>query len=147
MNKNNSLDVIDTTVQKTREWVAAVSDATHLDTQDSYKALRAVLQTLRDRLPLELAAHFSAQLPMLLRGLFYEGWHPAGVHEKLHKEAFLKAVGDKIVSDHFIDPHRVVPGVFSVLPRFISPGEIDKVRGSLPHDLRQIWPSPVQSAL
>ena len=77
-------------------------EVSHLDKADAYKALRAVLQTLRDRLPMQEAVHFGAQLPMLLRGLYYEGWKPAQTPIKMSREEFLQAVGEKIVSDRFI---------------------------------------------
>jgi len=48
-----------------------------MEKRDAYKGLRAVLQTVRVRLPLDLAVHFGAQLPMLVRGLYYEGWEPS----------------------------------------------------------------------
>ncbi|MEV4603348.1 DUF2267 domain-containing protein [Amycolatopsis sp. NPDC049253] len=62
------------------DWLAVVRD--HLgakDDRDAYRMLRAWLHTVRDRLTVEGAAQFAAQLPDLLRGLFYEGWHPAFV--------------------------------------------------------------------
>ncbi|MFI5615525.1 DUF2267 domain-containing protein [Amycolatopsis sp. NPDC051903] len=62
------------------EWLAAVG--ARLGTSDdgyAYRMLRAWLHTVRDRLTAEDAAHFAAQLPVLLRGLFYEDWHPAFV--------------------------------------------------------------------
>ena len=43
------------------------------DRQDAYRAVRGVLHTLRDRLPVEESAQLAAQLPTLLRGVFYEG--------------------------------------------------------------------------
>jgi len=32
-----------------------------------------------DRLPITIAANFAAQLPELLRGVFYDGWSPSRV--------------------------------------------------------------------
>lgn len=44
------------------------------------------LYSVRDRLTLEVAAHFAAhfaaQLPERLRGVFYDGWDPSRVPEK-----------------------------------------------------------------
>ena len=40
----------------------------------AYLALRTVLHTLRDRLSVEEAVQLGAQLPMLIRGFYYEGW-------------------------------------------------------------------------
>jgi uncharacterized protein (DUF2267 family) len=136
----HGLQVIDTTVQKTHEWLTAVTEAVHLDKNDAYKCLRAVLQTLRDRLPVELGAHLSAQLPMLIRGIFYEGWDPARIPKKMNLDQFLEAISEKIVTDQFIDPRRAATGVFIAMSHFIAPGELAKVRSSLPQDLQEIWP-------
>ncbi|MHA3771279.1 DUF2267 domain-containing protein [Verrucomicrobiota bacterium sgz303538] len=137
------IQVIDTTVQKTHEWISAVAELSHLDKNDAYKALRAVLQTLRDRLQVELAAHLSAQLPMLIRGLFFEGWEPSRVPKKMNHEEFFEAISEKIVSDRFIDPSRVTRDVFAAMGQFIAPGELAKVKGALPQDLRELWPELV----
>ena len=136
------LGVIDSTVQKTHEWIDAVSENGHLSKAEAYKALRAVLQTLRDRLPVDDAAHFSAQLPMLIRGLFFDGWRPADVPVKFSREEFLKAISAKMVSSHFIDPLRITQEVFGVIAEQISRGESAKVRQILPKDLQSLWPEP-----
>ena len=74
----SGLAVLDHTVQETNIWLKAVAEQLQLDRHDAYIALRAVLHALRDRLPPEVAVHLGAQLPMLVRGLYYEGWHMAG---------------------------------------------------------------------
>ena len=55
------LETIETTVQKTHEWIARIAESMHMEKRDAWKCLRAVLQTLRDRLPADLAVHFGAQ--------------------------------------------------------------------------------------
>ena len=71
------LDVFDKTVQESNLWLKDLME--RLGTYDrhhAYSTLRAVLHGLRDRIGPESAAHLGAQLPMLLRGLYYEGWDP-----------------------------------------------------------------------
>ena len=140
------IHVIDTTVHKTHEWISAVAELTRLEKNDAYKALRAVLQTLRDRLHVELTAHLSAQLPMLIRGLFYEGWEPARVPKKMNHQEFLKAVSDKIVTDRFIDPQRITHDVFMAIGQFIAPGEVEKVKRTLPLDIQELWPELAEAS-
>ena len=63
------LETIETTTQKTHEWIAPIAESMHMEKHDAWKSLRAVLQTLRDRWHVDVAVHFGAQLPMLVRGL------------------------------------------------------------------------------
>jgi uncharacterized protein (DUF2267 family) len=62
-------------VQKTNEWLQEIMQ--ELGTENRQQAsvvLRATLHALRGRLPLEEMAHLGAQLPMLIRGTYHEGW-------------------------------------------------------------------------
>ena len=64
----------DQSVETTKEWLQAVQEQMGLDEeQRAFRVMRAVPQTLRDRLTGEEAAQFAAQLPMLLRGVYYHG--------------------------------------------------------------------------
>ncbi len=134
------LEVIEASTQKTHEWINGVAEAAHMEKRDAYKALRAVLQTMRDRLPLQEAVHFAAQLPMFLRGLFFESWQPASVPIKMSGEEFLQAVSEKIVTDHPVDPLRVTQIVFSVIMSHVGVGEMEKVKHCFPKDMQSLWP-------
>ena len=136
--------IFGSTLQTTERWLIELMD--ELETEDParmYRALRGVLHATRDRLPANEALHLSAQLPMLLRGLYFEGWDPKASPEKLGRIEFLDQVGD------LVDPSRpeaeiepVVRAVFRLLSRHISAGELDEVRGALPRSLASLWPPP-----
>jgi uncharacterized protein (DUF2267 family) len=134
------LEALESTVQKTHLWIDTVAEAAHMDTHTAYQALRAVLQTLRDRLPAEEAAHLGAQLPMLVRGFYYEGWRPSEAPQRLDRESFLERVGERIVSSRILDPEAVVQTVLTVVGRFLSAGELEKIGRILPADLRDLLP-------
>jgi uncharacterized protein (DUF2267 family) len=138
----NGFDALASTLHRTYEWIAAIAEDAHLERNDAFKALRAVLQTLRDRLPVDDAAHFAAQLPMLVRGLFYEGWRPSKVPIKMHRNEFLAAVGERMITDRAINPFVITQHVLGVLSRLLSPGEVGKLRDVLPRDIRELWPEP-----
>jgi uncharacterized protein (DUF2267 family) len=134
------LETIESSTQKAYEWIARLAEGGHLEKRDAYKALRAVLQTLRDRLPLDDAVHFGAQLPLLIRGLYYEGWEPSKVPVKMSREEFLAAISDKIVTDKVIDPVRITGCVLEVISGHVAPGETEKLRHCFPKALQTLWP-------
>jgi len=139
------IEVFDTTLQKTNQWLQDIMRELGTENrQQAYLVLRATLHTLRDRLPLEEVAHLGAQLPMLVRGIYYEGWRPSLEVRKLHREEFLASVlvhfAGTALEDS--DPELAIRAAFSTLARNIAPGEIDKVIHLLPKDLREFWRLP-----
>jgi uncharacterized protein (DUF2267 family) len=70
---------LDHTIQQTNIWLKTLAEQLHIeDRHDAYRGLRSVLHVLRDRLTPEQAVHLGAQLPLLVRGIFYDGWRIAG---------------------------------------------------------------------
>lgn len=53
---------------------------------------RSVLHALRDRLDANVAAHLAAQMPILLKGVFYDGWDPNRSPQRTSMEGFLSRV-------------------------------------------------------
>jgi uncharacterized protein (DUF2267 family) len=103
--------------------------------------LRTTLHALRDRLTVEEVAQLGAQLPMLVRGFYYEGWDPTGKPEKVrHKEQFLTRIGQEFKNDDSVDPEVVARAVFFVLSHRVTQGEIEDVKHILPEELRSLWP-------
>jgi uncharacterized protein (DUF2267 family) len=139
----------DSTLQTTNIWLNEIQEQLGWgeDHQRAYHALRAVLHALRDRLPVDHAAALAAQLPMLIRGIYYEGWHPHGkpVKER-HKDAFLNHIVADFRGEPYADPERVAKAVFRVLSKHVSSGEIEGVKGSLPAEIRSLW-TPAAEAL
>src|SRR3989344_3249696 len=95
--------VFESTFQKTHEWLNAILlERGWEDMQKAYVALRGVLHALRDRLPLEVTVKLGAQFPMLIRGLYYEGWKPSLTPIKIHRvEDFLEFVREHLASPYF----------------------------------------------
>ncbi len=134
------LEVLETTLQKTHQWIDALSEEAHMDPHTAYQALRSVLHTLRDRLPAPEVAHLGAQLPMLVRGIFYEGWNPSAAPMRLNREEFLSRIADGISSSRILDPRTVAEDVFTVMNHFLGAGELTKIAGILPPEIRTLFP-------
>jgi len=130
------------TVQETNIWLKALAEQLHFEERHyAYNALRAVLHTLRDRLTPEVAVHLGAELPMLVRGLYYEGWHMAGkpIKDRSAQE-FADHVLKQLPPRFPMDPLTVSKGVFKLLWEKLDPGESAKVIDHLPLQLRGLWP-------
>jgi uncharacterized protein (DUF2267 family) len=145
---STGLDTFDKTVQESNLWLKDVME--RLDTTDrhhAYSTLRAVLHALRDRIGPESAAHLGAQLPMLLRGLFYEGWDPTGKPSKERHEAdFLAHIARGIPRADAAEVEQGVRAAFDVLSKRIDRGTAVKLASMFPLELRKFWPAFVQDA-
>jgi len=121
------------------EWLAVVGEA--IGTRDrafTYRVLRAWLHVLRDRLTVEAAAHFAAQLPELLRGTFYDGWVPSRVPMRFGLEDCIDRVSAEATIRH-TDVRQAIGRVSDGLRELLSPGALDHVLDQLPKDLRAMF--------
>ncbi len=133
-------------VAKAEAWVKEVARRMKWnDDETALKALRVVLHALRDRLTIDEAAQLSAQLPMVVRGLFFEGWrphrnpsHPPGLAE------FFAEIDAHLPRLTPPERKRAVQVVFDVVGHHISEGEVDDIAAVLPPDLREFWKSTVE---
>jgi uncharacterized protein (DUF2267 family) len=133
----------DTTVQKTNQVLKQIEQAYGWPKDrraQSYAALRAVLHALRDRLTVQEAAQLAAQLPTLLRGVYYEGWRPAEVPVKLHREAFLQRVQRDFPYEVDGGMELLVRRVLAALRRYVTDGEWEDIKASVPRDLAAVLP-------
>jgi uncharacterized protein (DUF2267 family) len=135
------LDTFDTTVHKTNAWLNEVRQELSWDDRPAvYLALRATLHALRDRITVEEVAQLGAQLPMLVRGFYYEGWDPTGKPVRVRrKETFLLGIAQQFPSADLIDPEKTARSVFRVLARRVSEGEIEDVKHVMPAGIRDLW--------
>ncbi len=143
---NQGLEIIETTSQKTYEWIARIAESTPMEKRDAWKSLRAVLQTLRDCLPVNLAVNFGAQLPMLMRGAYYDGWKPCRVPVALSREEFVAVVQSRMKADRVIEPFEAVQNVLTVIANHIGRGEMHKIFNGFPSDMQVLFPAFTASA-
>jgi uncharacterized protein (DUF2267 family) len=135
-----AIAAFDSTIQTTNIWLNEIMERMGwIDRHRAYHALRAVLHALRDRLPVEGVAALAAQLPLLVRGVFYEGWHPAGKPVKERKKAEFLAHIAEAFRDDAVDAEEVTRAVLAVLARHITRGEVEAVERTLPPEIRSLW--------
>lgn len=140
-NPATHIELFDRTLAETQSWLSDVMAETGLrDRHYALQALRSVLHAVRDELSVEQNAAVSAQLPTMIRGLYFEGWVPNFVPVHGTGEDFLRKVDAGFFG--YAEPYdlqRVVTGVLEVLERRMT-DEFRKVRATLPKDLRAFWP-------
>lgn len=139
----NGLEVFDKTVQISNIWLKEIMDEHGPDRQQAWHILGAVLRAVRDRLPADLAAHLGSQLPLLVRGAYYDQYEPARQPERTRsQDEFLERVQAEMTFSRPVNGQDVVATVFHVLDHHIDPGQARKVREALPHEIRALWPEP-----
>jgi uncharacterized protein (DUF2267 family) len=135
---------LDTTIEKTNLVLKDIEEVYGWPKErrnQSYLALRVVLHAVRDRMTINEAAQFAAQLPLLIRGIFYEGWDPTDVPQKPSREEFLQRIRRDF---RFVDVdggmELLVQTVLGALRRYVTDGEWEDIRTNMPKDLATVLP-------
>jgi uncharacterized protein (DUF2267 family) len=138
------LEVIDHAAQTTHEWVAELAGRLDwVSKRSALRLLRVTLHQIRDHILIDEVAQLSAQLPLLIRGMFFEGWVPKRTPVKDRSaEGFVKSIEDQLGETADYRGPADITYVFLLLNAHLSVGEIEDVRASLPADIRAFWPMP-----
>ena len=134
------LDIIDRAVEKAHIWLNEL--AFELDSGDrryAYRVLRAFLHALRDHLSVDEAAQLSAQLPILIRGIYYEGYDPSRTPEHARDLAsFLDRIAAEAALAGETEASFAAVAATRVLRRHVSAGEGEDVLHALPAHIREL---------
>jgi uncharacterized protein (DUF2267 family) len=134
------VDIIDRSVEKAHIWINDLAE--ELGTEDrhyAYRVMRAFLHALRDHLSVDEAAALAAQLPIFVRGVFYEGWDPSRTPEHARDlDSFLRRIaGDARLAGE-TEASFAAAAANRVLDRHVSAGEAESVLKLLPEHLREL---------
>ncbi|MCR9180814.1 DUF2267 domain-containing protein [Erythrobacter sanguineus] len=140
------LPVFDKSLQTTAIWLDEIERDIGPDRAFAWRVLSVVLQRLRDHLPVELLAHFGAQLPLIVRATFYDQFDPTGLpRPNAGTDQFLDAVAEGLQGSRGVNPRDAAESVFALLQRHVSAGQITKVENALPKGIRELWPQTEQA--
>lgn len=129
---------LDHGIHTTNGWIKEVMEAFGTqDRQFAYRVLRAWMHTVRDRLTVEVAAHLAAQMPELLRGVYYDGWSPSHVPHKYTAREFIARFAQDagIAKD---DVSKAAAIVTEVVIDKVAPGAVAQAFGQLPEEVRRL---------
>jgi uncharacterized protein (DUF2267 family) len=133
---------VDAAVRATEDWIDDfVQRLGWRDRERVYLALLAGLHALRECLQQSEAIYLGAQLPVLLRGLYYEGWHPASRPAVKSRSAFLERIHDSLHRDPGVDAEQVARAMFALLAARLPAAEVEDAKAATPHLLHNLWPS------
>ena len=135
-----SASSIERNAQKANEWVADLAAELGRDDRDeAWRILRGFLQVLRDRITLDEGAQLAAQMPHLVRGVFYEGFDPGRPQETFRdRESFLALIAERAELAGPTDASFAAEAAMRTLRRHVSRGEVDQVLAQLPEPVRSV---------
>lgn len=138
------LQVIDHSVHVTHEWINELTGRLGYGSKRSaLRLMRVTLHHIRDHLVVDEIAQLSAQLPLLIRGFFFEGWVPNRTLIKERSvEEFVGSITDKMAETEEFCGRDDIACVFDLLNARISEGEVEDIRGCLSGPVRELWPAP-----
>ncbi len=148
--KFTGFEVFDDTIQRTNNWLKdLMQELNWSDRRKTYVVFRCVLHALRDHLSLRDAVYVGEQLPMLIRGAYFEHWDPVGKPLPLRSgDEFYSGLAGSLARDGE-DGARAeiaVRAVFRLLDRKAMDGEIADLQALLPPAITDLWPPALRAA-
>jgi uncharacterized protein (DUF2267 family) len=133
-------DIFQEALTKAEQWLQELNATLHPeDDRQAVRALRAGLHAIRDRLPAREVVDLGAQLPVLIRGLYYEGWSFSNDPTRIRTtEQLLEQVRHEL-RDPRLDPEAVIRAVIHVLAWHVTGGELDDIKSTLPRPIAALW--------
>ena len=134
---------LDRAIQNTILWLNDIQAELKWDSQDNvYRATKAVLQTIRDRLPVEEVVHLTANLPLVMKGMLMDGYDltekPARIWTQ---DLFFELIEEYYnpFKRNAIHPEDAVRAVVRVLNRRMGGGEMCKVAATMPLEIKELF--------
>jgi len=147
--KLTGLEVWDSSIQRTNAWLKELMlELNSGDHRKTYLILRSVLHSLRDHLSVVDATYVGEQLPMLIRGMYYEHWKVTGNPLPLRtRNDFFTVVANCMARDgETSNAEAGTRAVFRLLDRKATDGEIDDLHTVIPGILLELWPPTLRAA-
>lgn len=137
------LEVFDKTLHTTNLWLDEISAEIGPDRHLAWHVLGAVLRSIRDEMQVEQSAHFAAQLPLLIRGAYFDQYRPAVQPSSARsQEDFVARIQRDLDGSRPVKVEQAATVVMRTLNRHVTEGQVRKVRDALPRGVRAMWPEP-----
>jgi uncharacterized protein (DUF2267 family) len=148
--KFTGFEVLDVTVQRTNTWLKELmQELNWTDRRRTYIAFRCVLHALRDHLSIQNAVAVGDELPMLIRGMYFEHWDLSGKPLPLRsRNDFVSYVSALLERDGQSgkSADMITRALFRLLDRKATEGEIADLQPAMPAALIELWPPTLRAA-
>lgn len=136
------LEIFDRSIQETNGWLKSLMGYLATDNRHAaYVVLRATLHALRDHIGMREALRLGEQLPMLMRGFYYENWRIEAAGAAISdKHAFLERVRSELPAGTRVAPTHAVKAVFEVMWEKVAPEEVARLIKHCSPTLYELWP-------
>ena len=133
---------LENAVEETEAWVDEFVALIAWHNRDlAFTALVSALHAFRDSMPWDEAANIAAYFPPLLRGIYFEGWHPASRSLPLTtKSVFFERIRDAVHQNPGVESEQVVRALFSLLAKRMPQSELEDLKALAPEELHAYWP-------
>lgn len=116
------------------------------------RIMTSVLHTVREVLSPEESLHFISQLPMLMKGIYVNGWHLETKNRIRSMTEFtecLKLQSPRTAAQDFGNEEKAeanTRAVLRVVRRHVATGEIKDIVSQFPPDLADLWLDEAEAA-
>lgn len=135
--------VFDSHLETANQWLDQISENLELppgERSRALHALRAGLHGIRDRLTAAEVVDLGAQLPALIRGIYYEGWKLTNDPTRIRdRAAMIERIAHELAPDPRLDPVDVLRATIHLLVEHVTPGEILDIVATLPRSIASLW--------
>ncbi len=140
---STNITSLDRAIQNTILWLKDAQDELMWEDKEKvYRSTKAVLQAVRDRLPIEEIAHLLANLPMVMKGMMMDGYDYTQKPIRMRTvDEFYSCVQDYYDSQRrdVIDVAAATRAVVTMLKRRVGEGEMNKIVASMPLELKPVF--------
>lgn len=139
MTQSMNVASLDHSVEKTNRWLKGLCGELNVERDTAYDVLRGYLHAIRDCLEPNEASDLAAQLPMIIRGVYYTGWNPSATPMRPNRDEFIEMFRQRAAVDpENVDPTVAIKTATQELQRHITEGEMEDVYAQLPQDVREV---------
>lgn len=136
--RRHTPDAFDTAVQKANIWLKDIEAAGKLRSRfQAYAALRSVLHALRDCAPAAEAVKLSAQMPLMIKGVFFDGWKLSPKPLRLSRKEFEDVLRGGLKEQNGVEPTVALKAVLSAVSLHLSPSVLETFQLVLPSEVHE----------